>query len=451
MIEKFGCLERILVNKTLPIFRFISNELKDYAIYDNERNIPHIADGLKLSQRKVVYAGQDVKKIKRVDMFGMKAAEMTHYNHTADSIIGTVAKLVQTFPGSNNLPLLQGTGQFGTRLDNEASSPRYIHAMLSGNFNKMFNKQDQEILTWNYSEGDQIEPVYFMPKLPILLINGSSGVGNGFSCDILPYSVESVKKAVYEVMKTGFVQTKLIPHMNGWTGTIFKNEEGQASFHGKYEIVNKTTIKITELPPKQQLKKYKALLLDLMQKGIIKSFKNKSGERSWEFIITAPRETVALPEEKIKKLFDLVERKTETITCWDVDGRLRVFDNVEQVVERWVEVRLEHYEKRRLNIISTLEEEVRWSNLKCDFIRYWNENAENLIKLKKGSLVHAVQSKFNTVSEDDIDRLLSMRISSLTADDTARLEAEAVELNRRLVVLRNTSAKEMMVDELASV
>lgn len=440
-----------MANKTLRFYDFFNNELRDYAIYDNVRNIPHIADGFKTTQRKVVFACQDVRKLKRVDMLGMKAAEMTSYNHSADSILSAVVTLAKDFPGANNVPLLDRDGQFGTSMDNKASSERYIKTQLSRNWNTLFNKEDQEILEWNYQEGERIEPMYYMPRLPVLLINGSQGVGNGFSCRILPHRVQDVKQAVEEVLATGLVQTPLKPHLEGWKGTVTMDAANQVQFEGKYEIVNKTTLKITELPPKHQLKGYKGLLLDLLQRKVITSYKNKSNQKEgWHIVITAPKEFISKPASEIKDVFDLVERTTQVITCWDVDGKLKVYKKAEQVVERWVEVRLAHYEKRRLNMVQKAAEEVHYSNVKRQFILWWNDNAQSLIKLSQGSLVHAVRTAIQAATDDDIKRLLALRISSLTLDEVERLTQECLQLRNELTRLQSINNRDLMVEELKS-
>ena len=169
----------------MKIEDFLNTKLVNYASYDNLRKIASCVDGLKNAARKVLYTVHD-KKIKekiKVLQLANKCAEYSDYLH--GDLSGVVVTLGQDFSGTNNLPLIEKSGSFGTRSVNESAAPRYIFANGSKDFFKIFKYEDDDILIKQEFEGFQIEPKFYLPVLPMILINGSEGVSSGFAQKIL--------------------------------------------------------------------------------------------------------------------------------------------------------------------------------------------------------------------------------------------------------------------------
>ena len=167
----------------MSIKSFLDNELCDYAKYSTIRAIPSCIDGLKNSGRKVIYSAQsELNKETKVSVFAGITQLKTVYLH--GDISEPIVKLARNFCGSNNLPLLKASGNFGTRMLPEASATRYIFTEKQPYFNKIINPLDNDILISQEFEGEGIEPRFFVPTLPILLLNGSHGVATGFSSTI---------------------------------------------------------------------------------------------------------------------------------------------------------------------------------------------------------------------------------------------------------------------------
>lgn len=433
----------------MRISDFINADFRDYANYDNERSLPNIMDGLKVTQRKVLYAFiEDIGHQTIVcDKAGMRAADLTRYKHGATSMIGVLVGMNQDFPGANNLPLFDKEGQFGTRLNHKASSERYISTKLNDNFKKLFDSDDEHILRNMFDDGHQIEPMFYLPKLPLLLINGTDGTGNGYKSRILTYDVGDVKNAVLEVLKTGFVKTKLTPHVNGFEGSVEKDwETGQVTFKGNIRVKNSNTLVIDELPPSMQLEKFKLILKALREEGFIKDYDNESTEDNWMFIIDAPRTTTGLEVDKLMAKFKLVERITEVIVTWMPNGKLRRFESIEELVETWVRLRLDFYEERRLNKIERFNVELDWLKVKSNFINWWNQDATSLVRMKKAELKQEISDAI-TSNEDYIDRLLSIRISNLGLEEVEALQAEINKIEANVLQLSKTTNKQMMDQE----
>ena len=413
--------------KEIQIKDFIAKEWSQYADYDNRRSLPHIMDGLKITQRKAMYAAlqlpKDTKSI-RVSQFSAKAAEVTAYHHGEVSMVSTVVGLAQDFPGSNNYPWLEKHGQFGTRLSNDSAAPRYIETKLHENWSKFFKKEDQEIVEYLYDDNIRIEPKYFIPVIPTLLLNGADGVGNGYKSKILSYNVADVAKACREVSKHGKVKTPLVPYIVGWNGTIEKVDR-QVTLTGCLNIIHSTKIEVTELPPKYDNEKYKKLLNKLADAKLIKDYENKSTEEKWHWIIHVTRETTALGEDKLIDLLELVEKVTENFVGWGMDASAPMtFDSPESLIEYWHKERLELYQKSIDNQIAVCTQDIGNADLRMRFIKWCLKN--DFRKLSRKEFIAQSMAGVKNLTEEDASAFTSMPMYRITTDEVDKL-AEGIE------------------------
>ena len=439
----FGDTESVMV-KT-----FIDEMLKPYSAHSNVRGIPFLGDGMKQSQRKAIYGflcrGENSDK-DTVERISARVCSDTDYHHGVGSMEGTVVCLAQKFTGSNNISLIESFGQFGNRLSKKPASSRYIKAKLSSNFRKLFKKEDDLILQHYYSNGDKIEPHYFIPLLPMSLINGAEGMGTGHSTYIMSHNPADIKAAIQQILKgKKLTKGKLIPWFKGFKGTVERDSEtNQIVITGNYELTGGLTLLINELPIGIQNDPYEVHLHKLIDKEIIKNFTNSSDEEGFDVTIIAPRTTIALSHEEILKQFKLVSRETENLTLWDTNGSLKRFDCAEDIVEEFVEWRLGKYEERRLALIKVVEDDIVDIDERIRFINFYLSN-HNMFKStpKKELLELLLTNEFRSP-----ERLLGMQIWSLTYDRILELNKE---LDKQLVyleTLRIDTAKEMFQREL---
>lgn len=425
---------------------FIVNQWVAYADYDNRRSLPHIMDGLKITQRKALYTALNLPKNEKpmkVSQFAAKAAELTSYHHGDTSMISTVVGLAQDYPGSNNYPLLQKHGQFGSRLSNEAAAPRYIHTKLHENWDKFFKPEDQEIVEYLYDDGEKIEPKYFIPVIPMLLINGCDGVGNGFKSSILNYEVSNVVNAIKELIKSDKVTTPLIPAIKGWTGSITKSDK-QVVFTGILKVINTTTIHITELPPDYDNEKYKKLLNDLIDDGVIKDYENLSTEDKWEWIVKCPRQTTDLDHDQLLEKFGLIKKVSENFVCWGMDDEAAplTFDCPEALLKYWYTHRLELYKKSLSHRIEVLKNNIIINHRKSKFIKWCIKN--DFKSLTKQEFIDRVVSEIKGMTLEDATKYVSMSIYKITKDEARKLEDEIETLVDQLEKLESTTAMDIM-------
>ena len=173
--------------KEITIERLFQEQYKPYANYDNERSIVNLVDGLKITQRKVIYTCliKAITDEMKVAQLSSMVAHTTHYHHGEQGISGVICNLAQDFTGSNNLNWLEPIGQFGSRLSPVPAAARYIFTKMSKNFRLYFRKEDDIILEHLYEDDFKIEPNFFVPILPGVLLNSSQGIGTGFASTIL--------------------------------------------------------------------------------------------------------------------------------------------------------------------------------------------------------------------------------------------------------------------------
>lgn len=433
---------------SISVENFFNTNLKLYSAHSNVRGLPFIGDGFNEAQRKAIWgmiARGENKGSDTVERISAAAASDTDYHHGIGSLQGTFVGLAQNFAGSNNYNLLSPDGQFGSRLDKNASAPRYIKTKLEDNFRKLFKKEDDAIMEFNYSNGVKIEPKFFIPVLPTVLINGAQGIGTGHAATILSYNPDDIKAAVIKVLDgKKLAKNTLVPWFRGFTGDVERNpDNGQITIRGKLHVVNSTNIKITELPVGFESDKYEALLFKLSDSGIINDF-DFQYEDGYDINVKVPRTTTALPEAELYKHFKLEKKDTENFTVWGADGFIKKFECAEDLLEEFVGWRTKLYNVRLANQIAQTTEAIDWSSMKIRFINFYLKNTKLFKDTGKKELIALLlENDF-----PEYDRLLGMNLWSLTRDRIAELEKELDELKAKLISLKSDTAEALYKREL---
>ena len=254
--------------KNVPFHEFIDKELIHFSDYDCKRSIPNMIDGLKPSLRKIMFSclKRNLKKEIKVSQLAGYVSENSAYHHGEQSLYDSIIGLAQNFVGSNNIELLDPKGQFGTRLEHgkDSASPRYIFTNLSELAFHIFNPLDNPLLEYNEDDGNKIEPIWYIPIVPVILINGTEGIGTGFSTKVPCHNPEEIVNNIYSLMDDKPLK-QMKPWFRGFQGKIdFKkiNEFGVQQYinHGCYKIIDDTTVFISELPIGKSTEDYKVFL-----------------------------------------------------------------------------------------------------------------------------------------------------------------------------------------------
>jgi DNA topoisomerase-2 len=435
------------MTNTMKLKTFFDDEFRLYSIADCVRSIPSVIDGFKPSQRKCIYGmlvrGENAGEGKVAQLSGHVSA-VSQYHHGENSLNETLIGLAQDYTGSNNLNYLKPNGQFGSRLSSEASAPRYIFTELSSSFRKIFKKEDDIILNYLEEDGDKIEPDFYLPIIPNILINGARGMGTGYATHILKHNPLEIRDNIVSILKRQ-TPNPILPWYRGFKGTVTA-VENQITNTGCYEIVNSTTIRITELPIGVYLDDYKKHLFKLQDSGLIKDFDNNSTELSFDFIVSVPRATTQLTHEEIIAKFKLSSRDTQNLTAWTETGHIKVFEDVQEIIEHFVEFRLGKYEERRKKLIELLTVDLEWMVEKRRFIEFYLNHSKDIANKSKKELEQLlVDNRFVNIS-----KLLDIRIYNLTKDDISKLETQIDKTTKDIELLNKTNCVKLYIKDLES-
>ena len=409
------------------ITEFLSKEYKEFALYTIEnRAIPSLVDGFKSSHRKIIYISNDIwktgnEKAMKVFQLAGSVASGAYYHHGSSSLESSIITMAQSF--KNNLPLLDEIGQFGSLRSPEPGAARYIGTKLNKNFRLLY--KDFELLESRQEEGVDIEPKYFLPIIPTVLINGSSGVAVGFATNILnrnPVDIISACESVLKGKKIGEIK----PHNNFFFGTYTQDTQNHKKWfiRGKIEIVNATTIKITELPPSLTYEKYEAILDKLCEDKIIQSYDDNCKDSTNYTIKFTKESLVNLDEEKLIKLLKLEETETELFTTLDEFGKLKIFETAEEIINYFVNFRMTYYHKRKAAKLAKLGEELKTLSNKGRFIKAILDGKLQINNRKKIEIIDGIKLLGLDEIDGDYDYLLRMPIYSLTQELWEKLKED---------------------------
>jgi len=427
---------------------FFNDSLRLYSAHSNVRGIPFIGDGFKEAQRKAMWGMLDRGEnagLSSVERISAHLAACTNYHHGIGSMQGTIVGLAQDFAGTNNMNFLVPEGQFGSRRSHPAAAPRYIETELHENFRKIFKKEDDVILEQR-KEGDlKIEPKYFIPLLPVVLLNGAEGMGTGHATHIFSYKPEDLKQAILKVLAgQTLADHTLVPWWKDFTGTITREPNGQVKAVGDFKVVNSTEIRVVELPIGVQSDKYEELLFKLEDQGKIKSFKNPSDDAGFDFELKVPRTTTFLEREELLKLLKLESRDTENLTVWNPDGFLEKYESVEKLLTAFVGWRLLRYEDRRVKYIELTKELINWIEEVIRFIKYYLEHTGEFRNTGKKELIELL----TTAGFTQPNKLLGMSIWTLTKDEAEDLNKKLEAEKKKLTTLESDTPAKMYKREL---
>lgn len=439
------------MNMEKTISDFLSNEYKEFAKYVIEnRAIPSVIDGLKPTQRKIIHASNQIwkngtEKDLKVFQLAGKVASDVFYHHGNQSLENAIITMAQDF--KNNMPLLEGIGQFGSLRSPEPGAPRYIGVKLNKNFRILY--RDFELLKYKEEEGESIEPTFFLPIVPTVLLNGSSGIAVGFSSNILNRNLIDIITACESIIK-GKKIGKVEPSVPYFNGTFVQDSENKKRWiiRGRVELVNTTTVRVTELPPSMTLEKYDSLLDDLLEKKIITSYDDNCKDNI-DYTIKFTRESLAkYDEEKLIKILKLEEFETEIYSTLDENGKLKIFDNVEDILKYFVLFRLSYYDKRKQYLLDKMRHELKVLLNRGRFIKAIVEGKLEVKNVAKEKIIKDIETIGLDKIDDTYDYLLRMSIWSLTKEMYEKLKEDFKLKKEEIEKLSLVDPKDMYLNDL---
>ena len=426
---------------SVSISDFINKDLIHFSNYDNHRSIPSVFDGLKPSLRKIMYCAfkRNLRSEIKVAQLAGYVSEHGAYHHGEASLNGAIVNLAQNYVGTNNINLLMPEGQFGSRLEGgkDSAAPRYIFTMLSKITNILFNKDDIPLLKRNVDDGELIEPVFYLPTIPIILVNGTVGIGTGWSTNIPQFNPLDIVANIRRLMN-GEELVNMNPWYRGFTGNIIRLSPNKWLTKGVYRIISNNTLEISELPIGYWTSDFKELL-DMYEKGykadlpsggkrggggssgdkassvklpkwaeyteddgkLIKSYKNESSEANIKFTLTFDPKIMnkllsgvdKMGLTELEKLFHLSSSMSccNTMNLYDEHNKLKHFQSPEAILEYYYTLRLTYYELRRLNLIKNLEQDLFLLSTRARFILDVINDVVKVRNVPKAEIVKALE------------------------------------------------------------
>lgn len=325
--------------------QYINTQRRNYALYVmTSRAIPAVTDGLKSGGRRVLWTARNGQKWKSANLAG--ATMPIHPHAMPDGAINTLAA-----PYGNNIPLFASDCAFGTLLDPTAyGASRYTSVKVSKFTQDVLFKDIEIVPTMENYDGTEMEPIHFLPLVPIVLLNPSEGIAIGFASNILPRTLDDIINVQLNYLKKSKVLGELIPTFtptNNKSCSNVETDRGTAYyFEGDYTEINATTISITRLPYGQSHEKVIAKLDAEYEKGNVVDYTDKSKDKisiEVKFKKGYLRDQL---KENVLQTLGLVVRHIENLNVLDFTGEAIWNTEPLELVQKFTDWRLKWYVNR---------------------------------------------------------------------------------------------------------
>lgn len=463
---------------------FIDKRLIEFSNSDNIRSIPSMLDGLKPSQRKILWAaikkplfGKEIK----VAQFQGYVSEQSDYHHGEVSLNEAIVGMAHDYVGSNNLNLLLPNGQFGTRMGGgkdmkagkDAASARYIYTQLNHTVSTLFKKEDNPLLHYNQSdEHKPIEPVVYYPILPNILMNGTDGIGTGYSTQLPLYDPQQIIDYIKAKLNNESYTKEITPFYRGFKGSITKESDSSYVSHGVYSRLGKDKLVITELPVGKgslSFKQYKEFILTKMvdyegtskTKALLLDEESFITDKNFKMTLTFKKDTlqeIIKETELFEKEFKLCNNiNTSNIHLYDKNGFIKKYKNPEEILDEFYEVRLVKYGERKDYMLNEYQKELVMHSTKAQFIEdimeenillYEKVNKKRVNK-KQEEVISQLEKLNYSKHENSYNFLLHMRIDSFTEENITKLRKQCDDLKEKITNLTNTSPNSLWDNDIA--
>jgi DNA topoisomerase-2 len=410
-------------------------------------------------------------------------AEHSSYHHGETSLAGTIVGMAQSFVGSNNIHLLQPIGQFGTRLNGgkDAASTRYIFTCLSTLSRKIFHEADDDLLSYLSDDGQTIEPEYYAPVIPMVLVNGSDGIGTGWSSSVPNYNPREIAQNLMRLLDNAPME-EMHPWFKGYTGDVEKIKDDKYAIRGRVTKISGAEVEISELPIRTWTQPYKEWLETLTMEGkkneapAISDFTQHHTDTTVRFTVTMTEEQMAAAEAKgLDKFFKLDSTlSTTNMVLFDAEGRIKKYNNVAEIMQDFYAVRVRLYQKRKSLLADRLQEAYERLDNRVRFIKAIiagtlvinNRKRDTILAdlVAQGFKPFPKRSGRKTAEEaaaeeeaaadeapgaHDYDYLLSMPLWSLTMEKVNKLEDERQVTEQDLTTLLGKTPEDLWREDLA--
>lgn len=479
---------------------FVDKELVLFAKANVSRAIPSMVDGFKPSQRKVLFGcfKRNLKNDVKVAQLVGYVSEQAAYHHGETSLSETIVGMAQDFVGSNNINLLMPQGQFGTRLQGgkDSASARYIYTRLAPITRAIFPAADDHVLEYQNEDGLSVEPRWYCPILPMVLVNGVEGIGTGWSSSVPNFNPRDIISNLRRWLK-GKQLEDMTPWYAGFCGRIVKSKE-----EGKFEVAGIISYlgdkaEITELPVKRWTQDYREFLEEHLPKGekkkegnkLLEDYQEHHSEKTVHFELSLSAEGNAQAEkDNLEKAFKMRSSiSLNNMMLFNADGKIKKYDSALDILREFADVRLSIYETRKAYLLARLTRECEVLSAKARFVKMVIEGKIVIRKRKivdlaqdlrkngfkalwelKGESAAETEEKGEDEEADeddgsgeegdapdatrkavkDFEYLVGMPISTLTAEKVAKLMQEQEKKAQELQTLKRKKPSDLWLEDL---
>ena len=451
---------------------FVDKELIHFSTYDCARSLPSSVDGLKISLRKILFCAfkRRLTSEIKVAQFSGYVSEHSAYHHGEASLNGAIVNMAQTFVGSNNINLLEPQGQFGTRIfgGEDSARERYIFTHLNPLTRFWFKEEDDAILKYLEDDGVPVEPEYYVPVIPLALINGVQGIGTGFSCSIPPYNPLEIIQYIrgkYLSDSNPVVNPDFVPYYEGFKGRVEKIADQKYLVRGCYTKTSPTSVTITELPVGTWTKPYEKVLEKLLDNGEIRDFTTLSTESTVNIHVQFSSADVldkleahtypvvnrdsTIQINGVEKALELTTTVSATnIHMFNSEGKLHKYTDAAEIVEEFSRVRIATYEKRRLAQIDTLRAELLRLTNHAAYITKVLEGTIDLRRKTAAQVDELLVSQGLVQIDGNYNYLTKLPMDSVSAENVETLLKKKASKEQELERMMRLTPREMWSEEL---
>jgi len=490
--------------------KFIHDEMIHFSKYDCDRSIPNGMDGLKISLRKILFSAfkKNLKTEIKVAQFSGYVSEHSGYHHGEASLNAAIVGMAQNFVGSNNINLFEPNGQYGSRLQagKDSASERYIFTQLNKITRFIFRAEDDAVLTYLDDDGQSVEPIFYVPIIPMVLVNGVKGIGTGFSTDIMCYNpqeiIDYIKYKLTPASAPAPAHT-INPYYKNFKGTIERIVDASAStststpakylIKGCYTILDDKKIRITELPVGTWTEDYKKFIEQLIEPvakkssdaaggsasasasaavQLVKDYNDMSTDAIVDITLTMMPNIIATYRDKVvehgctmleKCLGLYTTQSTTNMNMFDANEKLKKYNTPEEIVDDYYPVRMEYYQKRKTYLLDALRKELLVLSNRA---RYISEILDDTIDLRRKTTAMMVQilkdRKYDAQQGGDggdgdgdgdlvagYKYLLKLPMDSVSEENVEKLCTEKKKKEQELAHLESKTTENLWQDDLA--
>tara|TARA_B110000259_G_scaffold188470_1_gene247811 strand:+ start:8137 stop:11625 length:3489 start_codon:yes stop_codon:yes gene_type:complete len=441
----------IVEDNIKKISDFMRKDMVEFSYENCKRTIPNIMDGLKQSQRKILYGlftknlNFDKQVIKVAQLSGY-VAQVSNYHHGEQNLNDTIINMAKDCIGSNNIPLLYPSGQFGTRGENNAAAARYIFTKLNKLTKFIYKTIDNVLLDYITDDGVLVEPTFYLPVIPMVLVNKIKGIGSGYSTDIQCYNIEKIIEYIKNWLINGtYLDIIIEPWYRNFKGNIKHLDNDKWEMTGTY-TQDKNIITITEIPVTVSINDIKIRLEELEKDNKIVKYKNRS-------TATDPIFDIQLNNAEFS-IYELVPKMKTTISStnmqmFDRYNNLTKFDNIYDIMKYFIKERIIFYEKRRLYIIDDIKEELKKISNKYRFITTIISDSDPLFKNTYEKLLSYLKdNKYDLDVEGTYKYLTDLPTRNYTKDQLEKLKNELENKKKDLTLIQSKTDKDLWLEDI---